>query len=486
MHSTIATMPVHVPTIKFRERQRVTTKPNARSGPLAFREFINEVNSKYKWSTMSKRLTSVLQRVADGRLKRVMVFMPPRHGKSELVSRLFASYYLYLNPDQWVGVNSYAASLAYGFSRAARANFRYVGGPLSEESRAVDNWETTKKGGFWAAGVGGPITGKGFSLGIIDDPLKNAEEANSQTIREKQRDWYRSTFYTRAEEDSAIVIVQTRWHQDDLSGWLLENEKEEPENWHIVSLEAIKTDANVFVPKTCTIEADWREIGQPLNPVRLSLGRLQKIRGTVGSYFWEAMFQQRPAPIEGGKIKRKWIQRYAELPIFEYIVQSWDTASKASELNCPWCCSTWGVKGATAYLLDVHTHRYEYPDGKHQVQTMADKWKPLYVLIEDKSTGQSLLQEHRRDENYRYNDVGILPTGDKVTRMVVESAAFQGGRAILPERADWLADYEKLLFDFPAVGIMDPIDSTSQFLKWFRGKDDELNDTVSRLVALTA
>ncbi|MEM9214063.1 MAG: terminase family protein [Cyanobacteria bacterium P01_F01_bin.150] len=434
---------------------------------------------------MSDRLVVVLQRVADGELLRVMCFLPPRHGKSELISRLFSAYYLYRYPEKWVGINSYAASLAYGFSRSARANFRDMGGPLSEESRAVDNWETTKKGGYWAAGVGGPITGKGFSLGIIDDPLKNAEEANSSTIRDKQKDWYLSTFYTRAEEDAAIVIVQTRWHQDDLSGWLLENEKEEPENWHIVSLEAIKTESEPVIPDTCTLEPDWRKVGEPLNPVRLSLSRLKKICGKIGSYFWEALYQQRPSPLEGGKIKRKWIQRYSEPPLFDYLVQSWDTASKAKDLNCPWCCTTWGVKGAIAYLLDVHTHRYEYPDGKHQVQALADKWQPLYVLIEDKSTGQSLLQEHRRDYDYRYNDVEIQPEGDKITRMVVESAAFEGGRAMLPEKADWLADYEKLLFDFPAVAIMDPIDSTSQFLRWFRSKDDELSGAVDRILALT-
>lgn len=239
--------------------------------------------------------------MALGELKRLMVFLPPRHSKSELVSRLFAAYYLLRNPTHFVGINSYAASLAFTLSSAARDNFLRCGGELSDSTSAKQHWETSSGGGMWAAGVGGPITGKGFHLGIIDDPLKNAEEANSEIIREKQKEWYRSTFYTREEPDAAIVVIQTRWHEDDLSGWLLAEEENEDtegaENWHIVCLPAFADDPPKF-PDTCTVEPDFREIGQALCPERYDEKKLLK-KKAKGERNFDALYQQRPSPKEG-------------------------------------------------------------------------------------------------------------------------------------------------------------------------------------------
>lgn len=177
-----------------------------KSGKETFAEFIRRANPRFQFYPHTVRLIDTLQRVADGEIRRLMVFMPPRHGKSETVSRMFPAYYLYRYPERWVGLNSYAAALAFTLSRNARENYRRAGGPLTVAG--VEQWETGGGGGLWAAGVGGPITGKGGHLLIIDDPLKNAEEAASPTIREKQKDWYGSTFYTRLEPNSAIVIVQ--------------------------------------------------------------------------------------------------------------------------------------------------------------------------------------------------------------------------------------------------------------------------------------
>lgn len=186
-------------------RQRRETERRS----LTLKQFVSKVYPRYEWYRHCEVLANVLQRVADGKLKRVMIFMPPRGGKSQLTSKLFPAYMLYKYPQKWVGLNSYAAELAYTFSRSSRDAYRDIGGSLREDASAVKNWESPEGGGCWAAGVGGPITGKGFgSVGIIDDPLKNAEEALSERIRNKQKDWYGSTFYTRAEPDAAIVIVQ--------------------------------------------------------------------------------------------------------------------------------------------------------------------------------------------------------------------------------------------------------------------------------------
>ena len=234
-----------------------------------------------------------------------MIFAPPRHGKSELLSRLFSAYYLSLFPDRWVGINSYAADLAYTLSRSARENFIVNGGQVKDDVAAVKHWETAEGGGLWAAGVGGPITGKGFHLGIIDDPLKNAEEASSPTVNESHQAWYPSTFYTREEPGAAIVIMMTRWNQQDLCGWLLsqESEDEEPERWHVVSFEAIKEADPIEIPATCTLEPDDRKVGEPLCPERYSIAKLRKIAKRIGTYFWNSLYRQRPTAKEGNMFK---------------------------------------------------------------------------------------------------------------------------------------------------------------------------------------
>src|SRR6185312_9038752 len=286
----------------------------ARHSTLSLREFAQRVNPRYRWYRHCEVLASVLERVATGELNRVMVFMPPRHGKSELVSRIFPAYYLAKHATEWVGLTSYAADLAYTFSRLARQHFVDQGGLLSPDAQGVQHWETTAGGGLWAAGVGGPITGKGGNLLLIDDPIKNAEEALSSTVREAHKAWYESTFYTRAEPGCAIVIVQTRWHEDDLSGYLLDKEKStEPEGWHVVNFEATRSDVAPAFPATCTVEPDWRVTGDALCPERYDADALRKIRVRTGAVFWSALYQQRPTSLEGEIFKRSWWRFYTRM-----------------------------------------------------------------------------------------------------------------------------------------------------------------------------
>lgn len=261
-----------------------------------------------------------------------MIFAPPRHGKSELLSRLFSAYYLSLFPDHWVGINSYAADLAYTLSRSARENYLSNGNSVKDDVAAVKHWETTEGGGLWAAGVGGPITGKGFHLGIIDDPIKNAEEAASETVNQGQQAWYSSTFYTREEPSAAIVIMMTRWNVNDLCGWLLsqEAEDEEPERWHIVSFEAIKERDSIEIPSTCTLEPDDREVGEPLCPERYSLEKLKKIAKRVGTYFWNALYRQRPTAKEGNMFKLHQLPIFSAAPVEAKRVRYWDLGGSDS------------------------------------------------------------------------------------------------------------------------------------------------------------
>jgi predicted phage terminase large subunit-like protein len=293
--------------------------------PHSFEHFIRQVNPRYEFSAHVERLLAVLDRVLDGSIKRLMVFMPPRHFKSETISRLFSAYYLLQYPYRWVGLMAYGADLAYSLSRNARTNFEAAGGEL-RQAKAMRQWETYGGGGMWAAGVGGAATGKGFNLGIIDDPIKNADEAASETIRAKQQDWYRSVFTTRQAPDAAIVIIQTRWHELDLSGWLLAQEHDEPEGWHIVCMEALKPAASQPFPLSCTVELDPRQPGEALCPDRYPVERLKQMQGQLGSYFWSALYDQRPTPFGGGLFQRDWFDLVGAAPADAQRCRYWDKA----------------------------------------------------------------------------------------------------------------------------------------------------------------
>lgn len=282
------------------EQERRRREAEAASRPvLSFRAFIALVAPRYLFYRHCEELIAVLQRVADGELRRVMVFMPPRHSKSETVSRLFTAYYLYRFPERFVGIASYGADLAYTLSRAAREHYLRAGGGLHRAARAVRHWLTRRGGGLWATGVGGPATGKGYHLGVVDDPIKDAKEAQSELLRRRHQDWWNSVWATREEPGGAQIVVQTRWHEGDLSGYLLELEAEEPEGWYIVHMPAIAEEGPSY-PASCTVHPDWREPGEALCAERYPLPRLRKLAARIGAYFFGALFQQVPRPRAGG------------------------------------------------------------------------------------------------------------------------------------------------------------------------------------------
>jgi hypothetical protein len=292
--------------------------------PLTLREFIREAFPRYGFHRWAELLIERLQAVADGELGRLIVTCPPRLGKSLLVSKLFPAYFIQRHPHLFAAIASYSAELAYAHSREARHYYRLTGNLLSKDSAAVGNWLTPKRGGCIAAGVRGPFTGKGYSLGIIDDPYKGPEDAKSALQRERLIDWLRSVWLTRAEpaevEDpngklrpnlSAQVIVLTRWDHQDVVAWLLEQERgEAPQHWQVLVLPAIAEppeDRPTF-PPTCTVAADWRKPGEALCPERFPLRELLKIRARLGSYWWQALYQQRPSPAAGSIFLRAWIR----------------------------------------------------------------------------------------------------------------------------------------------------------------------------------
>lgn len=450
-----------------RARPLTLARPHAEPQRIGtFRQFVERIKPGYQWYEHCERLASVLQRVADDRVRRLMIFAPPRHGKSEEVSRLFSAYYLLRHPERWVGINSYAADLAYTLSRSSRENYAAGGGATKPDAGAVKHWETMGGGGLWAAGVGGPITGKGFHLGIIDDPLKNAEEAASALIREKQKEWYRSTFYTREEPGGAIVVIQTRWHEDDLSGWLLAEEIGEdtdtPEGWHVVNFEALKERERRPFPATVTLERDWREPGEPLCPERYPAEKLEKIRSRIGGYVFGALYQQNPTPREGSHFKVARLNIIDAAPAGLRTCRAWDLAATEGGGDYTAGPLLGTDDDGRFYVLDVK-HGQWGTDDRNSVlrQTAALDGKPTHIrLAQDpgqagKEQAQSLI---RMLAGYTVKAERV--SGDKVTRADPFSAQVNAGNVSLV-KGPWNAAYIEELRQFPLGAHDDQVDASS-------------------------
>lgn len=410
--------------------------------------------------------------MALGELTRVMIFAPPRHGKSEELSRLFSAYYLQCFPDRWVGINSYAAELAYTLSRSARDNFVANGGVVKDDAGAVKHWETTKGGGLWAAGVGGPITGKGFHLGIIDDPIKNAEEAASETVQANQQHWYASTFYTREEPRGAIVIMMTRWNESDLCGWLLSQEyEEEPECWHIVKFEAVKEEVQEpkegdqpEFPPTCTIESDDRQVGEPLCPDRYPLKKLLKIAKRIGTYFWNALYRQRPKAREGNMFK------YAALPIVSACpaegrrVRYWDLGgSDSTKADYTVGCLMVESKGKF-YIEDVERGQWTPKERNERIKTTAQADLDAYGVIPTWIEKVPGLGVEVIDNIVRYLAGFKVHTemakADKTTRADPLASQCEAGNVKVVE-GPWNASFRNELTGFPHGAHDDQVDAAS-------------------------
>lgn len=307
-------------------RRRGVDRSGAYRAP--FREYVDKVFPGFRWYRHAEVMAEKLQAVADGELQRLAIFMPPRMGKSEEVSRLFPGYFLRRHPTRFVGLASYGQPLADTLSRHARRYYRESGGTLAGDASAVRFWQTSKGGGMWAAGVGGPITGLGAHLGLIDDPHKNRAEADSAVIRQGVIDWYRSTFFTRLEPGAPLVLTLTRWHESDLAGWIMANEEETQDGWDVLHFEQRKTDDKPSYPESCRVEPDWRDEGDVLCPERYNPEDVARIEATLGPREFASLHQQRPRPREGNLFKYSWFEdRFVDaVPETARRVRYWDLA----------------------------------------------------------------------------------------------------------------------------------------------------------------
>lgn len=459
--------------LQYAVEAEIEARKRGLTKPLTFRQFVDKVKPRYKWYRHCEILADVLQRIADGELKRVMVLEPPRHGKSEEVSRLFSAYYTYRFPERWTAIASYGADLAYTLSRSARENYTEAGGIVSGDASAVKHWETNKGGGFWACGVGGPATGKGFHLGIIDDPIKDAEQAESEVIRAKQKDWWTSTWTSRAEPDAAMIVIQTRWHEDDLTGWLLkEEEGDDPEHWHIVYLPGIYENLLEF-PRTCTIEPDFRQEGEALCPERYSIEYLRK-REAKNAYWFSSLFQQSPTARTGNMIKVDKIKGsnpndLVTEPSEGEQARGWDLGGSNSKK----ADRTAGVRGKVYngkfYICHEASGQWSPNErnGNIRRQTDADQAGQRCKAWIERPIGLAVEIETAMSQELLGTTFEFVPSkADKVTRADPFAAAVEAGNVCIvrtgdPERDAWIRPYLDELAAFPFGKHDDRVDATT-------------------------
>ena len=337
---------------------------------------------------------------------------------------------------------------------------------LAAHRQAVQEFITTRQGYRLATSTGGVLTGRGADIILIDDPLK-PDEALSDAQRKTANDWFSHTLYSRLNDkrSGAIVIIMQRLHEDDLVGHVLAQEP-----WEVVCFPAIAEADEVH-----RIETIWgsrwfrRRQGEALHPEREPLDTLDRIRRSVGEYNFAGQYQQSPAPLGGGLVKAEWFKRYRENERperFDRIVQSWDTANKATELSDFSVCTTWGIKGKNLFLLAVFRRRLEYPALKRAVRDQQNLFEANVVLIEDKASGTQLIQELMADGCHSVTP--YQPDCEKIMRMHAQTAIIENGLVHIPETAPWLAEYLHEMRVFPKGKHDDQVDSTAQFLDWFK------------------
>ena len=431
---------------------------------------------------VAARLDQFLEDVLAKKSPRLILEAPPRHGKTELVSRRFPAYALGRNPDLTIIATSYNSDLA---SRNNRDVQRVMDEPLYEQIfpetklwgsnvrtvargtwlRNNDIFEVVNhKGIYRSAGVMGGITGMGAEILIIDDPVKDLLEAESQTYRDRLWEWWGSTAYTRLAPGGGVLIIQTRWHEDDLSGRILENAK----------LEGAEQWTEVKYPALAEEDEEFRKKGEALHPERYSVESLTRIKGAVGERVWISLFQQRPTAAEGAIFKRGYEQyiypgNIDEKDIMQH-ASSLDAAVKEKETN-DYSCSLVGIQFNKGILIRSRIHgRMPYPQLREAIKLQAAQFPLSAVLVEDKSAGQQVIQELQQTTSLPVSPVE--PQGDKVARAWVVVPTWEAARVFFPCDIDgkpepWVEHFLLELFSFPNAAHDDQVDAFTQLLHYF-------------------
>lgn len=411
----------------------------------------------YRDAAHHRLIARHLEAVERGEIKRLMITMPPRHGKSMLASEFFPAWYLGRNPDHYVVTATYAQELADDFGRkvknqiedaAFQAIFPGVG--LADDSKSAKRFHIeghqggyehslSQRGAFYAVGVGGPLTGRGAHLLLIDDPVKNREDAESEIIRKKTKDWYTSTAYTRLMPGGRVIVIQTRWHEDDLCGWL--QAEHGHEGWTVLNLPAID------------------KVGEALWPEQYDLATLEQIRRAIGPRDWSALYQQEPSPETGDYFKREWLHTVDRLPPRDHmlIYGGSDYAVTADGGDYTVHVVVGLDPEGRMYLLDLWRGQSSSDVWVDAFCDLVTKWKPIGWAEETgqikSGVGPFLVKRMMEKEAYVAREA--FPTrGDKAIRAQSIRGRMAMSGLYVPRDAPWLAGLISEMMSFP-VGVHD-------------------------------
>jgi predicted phage terminase large subunit-like protein len=395
--------------------------------------------------------------------------MPPRHGKSEFASKYFPAWYLGNFPDRRVVLASYEGRFAASWSRKVRDLLtrdgpRFWGVRLRRDSKAADSWEIADHdGGMHTCGIGGALVGRGANILIIDDSIKNSEQANSEVYRQKTWDWYATVANTRLEPGGAIIVILTRWHLDDLAGRILENARESGERWEVLNFPALAGENDPL----------GRQPGQALWPERYDEAALAAKRLTLGSYQFVSLYQGSPIDAQGGLFQKSWFRywtRHGEYyllgperrPVridqcrrFGTVDLAFSTKKEADyTVICAWAVSPWG----DLILLDIHRERLSAPRLNPSIRAMVKRQNLEYIAIE-KMLGESLVTHGLRLDGLAVRR--LIADTDKITRSIPAQVRMEAGQILLPASHPELEAIEHELLTFPRGAHDDIVDNFS-------------------------
>ena len=427
-----------------------------------FLEFVKHMWPEFVEGYHHKIIAEKFNKIATGEIKRLIVNMPPRHTKSEFASNYLPAWMIGKNPKLKIIQTTHTAELAVRFGRKAK---NVIDSPeyqevfqtrLQEDSKAAGRWETEGGGEYFAAGVGGAITGRGADLLIIDDPHKE-QDAMSKEGFDKAYEWYTSGPRQRLQPGGAIVVVMTRWSTKDLTGCLIHGQKEvKGDQWELIEFPAIMPS------------------GLPVWPEYWKLDELEKVEATLPIAKWNAQWMQAPTAEEGAIIKREWWQDWPHEnpPVTEFIIQSYDTAFLKKETADYSAITTWGMfrddeNQMHIILLDAEKDRYEFPELRRVAHESFLFWRPQMVLIEAKASGIPLTHELSR---MGIPVVNYTPSkgNDKHVRVNTVAPFFESGRVWAPMHKQYAQEVIEECASFPNGSHDDYVDSMTQAIMRFR------------------
>jgi predicted phage terminase large subunit-like protein len=416
-----------------------------------FLYWLEHVSPEFYWRwDWQLHVQDVLEKVTAGEIRKVMLSLPPQHGKSSLVTERYPVYRLSQNPNLRVIIGSYNQDFARRFGRKTKrlADECGIAATDKESSKAQAEWETPQYGGVVSVGVGSGVTGRSGDLIIIDDPVKSREEAESEAYRERCWNWYTDDLYTRLQQDGAIILIMTRWHEDDLAGRILASE--DAPNWTVINLPAEAEENDPL----------GREIGEALCPERFDKEALADKRGVIGTYGYSALFQGHPTPREGGFFKRHWFETVEAAPASANKVRYWDLAASQDEGDYTVGTLMSRVEPGVYYIEDVRRAQLSPLGVEHLItNTAAQDGQSVKVWMEQEggSAGKMVISHYAKLlSGYAFR--GNHPTGSKELRADPFAAQAEAGNVKLV-RGSWNKEWLDEVCGFPLGANDDQVDS---------------------------